>query len=256
MPENFFTTTARKVTALEKGRREAIAENGYSMGDVIGSYLALPQLRGFWPFSSVNESANAIDLSGQGRTLTNVGGWSYGVGNSIVPYVFLDGATQYYTRATEAGLNFNANPGWTWGWWEYTASTAAGNHFGKVGAAGNFGYSINHASAAAPRAYISSDGAATTSVVGAGPVSAWRFVVGRFTPSTELAIFVNNIKTVNTTAIPASIFASTAAFQVGASSAAGQYFTGRCTLPFLCSEAISDALLSRLYNICRTMFGV
>jgi hypothetical protein len=32
--------------------------------------LGLPMLRGYWPFSSVDENNDVYDLSGQGRVMT------------------------------------------------------------------------------------------------------------------------------------------------------------------------------------------
>lgn len=40
-------------------------------GNIISMNLGLPALRGYWPFSSVDENNDIYDLSGQGRTMTN-----------------------------------------------------------------------------------------------------------------------------------------------------------------------------------------
>ena len=40
-------------------------------GNIMSMNLGLPGLRGFWPFSSVDESGDIYDLSGQSRTMTN-----------------------------------------------------------------------------------------------------------------------------------------------------------------------------------------
>jgi len=93
-------STARRLAEAEaRARDQASVEVGYSMGDVIGTVLGFPGLRGFWPFSSVNESGHVLDLSGQTRTLTNNNAAAFGVENQIVPYAILNGSTQYFNRA-------------------------------------------------------------------------------------------------------------------------------------------------------------
>jgi hypothetical protein len=255
MPENFFTTTARKVSTIEKTQRESVAENGYSMGDIIGSYLALPQLRGFWPMSSVDETLKVLDISGQGRILSFNAGYAYSLYNNIVPYVFLDGISQYLFRASEAGTSITG--ALTFGTWVFFAANTAINFFGKLGAAGQYGYT-NSYSGGFLNAFVSSNGTLGPSVTSsiASPLNTFHFVATRYTPSTELAIFVDGVKTVNTTAIPAAIFASNAQFQVGASTANAQFLNGAMALPFLCAYAVPDAVIKRIYNLSRTMFGV
>ena len=39
--------------------------------NIMSMNLGLPGLRGFWQFSSVDESGDIYDLSGQSRTMTN-----------------------------------------------------------------------------------------------------------------------------------------------------------------------------------------
>jgi len=40
-------------------------------GSIISMNLGLPILRGYWPFTSVDENDDVYDLSGQGRVMTN-----------------------------------------------------------------------------------------------------------------------------------------------------------------------------------------
>jgi len=39
-------------------------------GSIISMNLGMPMLRGYWPFSSVDENNDIYDLSGQGRVMT------------------------------------------------------------------------------------------------------------------------------------------------------------------------------------------
>jgi hypothetical protein len=41
-------------------------------GSIISMNLGLPLLRGYWPFSSVDENGDLYDLSGQGRVMINL----------------------------------------------------------------------------------------------------------------------------------------------------------------------------------------
>jgi hypothetical protein len=103
---------------------------------------------------------------------------------------------------------------------------------------------------------VSTDGIAAvaggTTVVS---VNNWYFIVGRFTPSTELATFVNGTKTTNLVGVPASIFNSTAAFDIGRYNATN-YFTGSGCLCFLCATALSDTIIQALLARTRPLFGV
>jgi hypothetical protein len=84
--------------------------------------------------------------------------------------------------------------------------------------------------------------------------NSWGWIVGRFTPGTELAIWVNETKTVNTTTIPASIFSGTSPFHIG--NGDGNALDGAVSLQFLCASALSDAVINSLFHQTRAMFGV
>lgn len=87
----------------ELGRRYEIPNR---LGMYLSEFLTLPGLRGFWPMSSMNENGGAMDLSAQGRTLAATGTPGYAVyNNQLLAYSDYDGATQFHSRASEAGLN-------------------------------------------------------------------------------------------------------------------------------------------------------
>ena len=81
-------------------------------------------------------------------------------------------------------------------------------------------------------------------------------MVGRFIPSTEIAQFFDGVFYKNTSSIPASIFNSAANFVVGGSSGGGSLMEGRASLVFLCVAALSDGILSSLFQQTRGAFGV
>lgn len=246
----------------EQGR---IRESGAYFGTVISQFQSLNGLRGFWPFSSRDNLGNPIDLSCQGRTLSASGGtygWSLANG---APYMNFDGVNGYVYRADEAGLDISYNM--TVGGWFYLSSLPA-NSLGLVGKWYDGGVNqrnyllFREITANRFRFYVSSNGTATTYAENTTytPASGtWYFIVGRLTVSSEMAIWVNASKATNTTSIPSSLYNSTAPLEVGrwdGGGAGAKFLPGRAALVFLCSEAVADASIARLYNISRQFFGV
>lgn len=249
------TLTDRQVERLET------IEYSRLLGDVIGSHLALPELRAFWPFSSINESGNPIDLSGQARTLTNNGTTARAVLSGFTPYADLDGTNDYFSRADEAGLDITG--ALTMGGWFWSDATAPGTIFqlfGKWGdvAVNQRSYIIYNINDTVLHFAISSTGANSPGITSsvAYTTGVWRYVIGRFTPSTEIAIFDNGTKTTNTSSIPASIFNSTAQLDLGRYPGHASFHNGRMTLAFMCAAALSDDLITSLFNQSRVFFGV
>lgn len=242
--------------------------NGVFIGNVLASYMALPGLVGFWPMSSVQRSTgNAYDLSGQGRTLTYNGNPAYTYFNGLVPYIDLDGTGDYLSRADEtdlditgaetiyttgaAGLTIGA-----WVWFDAAGGTEVA--MSKWNPTGNqASYLLWKSNGELGSFDVSSNGSAATEIQGSSITSAtFTFLVGRFTPSTELAVFVNSAKATNTVSIPASIFVSTAIFTIGGRSDAASLVNGRVALAFLCANALGDDLISSLYQTSRVIFSV
>lgn len=225
----------------------------------LGGMFGLPMLRGLWLYSGVDENGNAYDSSVQGRTLTNVSSLQYSTYNGLAPYAIHDGSADYLTRADEAGLDITG--ALTWGCWMRSNDAPAGNEslVNKWNATGNLrAYLLRLTSTPDFCCLVSLDGTAETSVTSSVTYApdVWFHVVGRYTPSTELAIFVNGTKTVNTTSIPASLFNSSSAFRVGANGAAGEVLDGDTALPFLCAAALSDTFIQMLlYHQQRALFG-
>lgn len=105
-----------------------------------------------------------------------------------------------------------------------------------------------------PEFCVSSDGAAVTTVTSDYVMDNdyWFFLAGRWTPSTELSVFVNGNITTNTTSIPASIFKSSIALKIGAVDTA--YFDGKGSLCFVCKYALPDILIKSIYETTKPMF--
>lgn len=240
-------------------------ESTLAWGKVMSMFQMLPGLRGLWSMSSVNESGNALDLSGQGRTLSYNGNPTYNV-SGLVPYIDLDGAGDYLSRADEAGLRIlgtetiyaAALRGLTVGGWFYpTANATDEGLISKWVAAGNQRSFMLKKSAANARDFsITTDGATVVSASGGTiTMNTWHYIVGRFDPSTELAAWLDNVKVTNGAGIPASIFNSNSAFEIGRYDA-GNAFNGNVSVGFLCATALPDRIITALYEHTRTWFGV
>jgi hypothetical protein len=240
--ENFATAFPRR------------SENSFAWGNAISYYLGLPQLRGFWPMSSVNENGNPYDLSGQGRTLTNNNAATFGV-YGLQSYTTLNGANQYHSRVDEAGLDITGTL--TMGAWIRPIANAAGTILAKYDVAtNNRSYRITRLIGGAIVTNISTDGinivTATSTEITA--LNSWAFIAMRFIPSTSLTVFVNSKSISLAVGIPATIFNSNAIFCAGVNSNLTTYFGGDIVFPFLCAAACSDAQINALYWLGRPLF--
>lgn len=241
--------------------------------DMISPFQALPGLVGFWPMSSVQRSTgNVADLGGQTRTLTYNGNPTYNIYNNLVPYLDLDGTGDFLSRADETDLDILGTEtvfasgvrGLACGgyyWWDNKDTVNGDGMLDKTDLVNQRSYELF--SGTTPIFRVSSNGTAVTTVTSTvtHTTSAWYFVVARYTPSTELAIFVSEpggglTKTINTTSIPASIFNSTSQLEIGRINLAATALDGRVALQFLCANALPDALISSLFQQTRVLFGV
>lgn len=258
----------RRLQALE---RQARAPSAPARIDFISPYLALPGLVGFWPVSSIDlSSSQIVDLSGQGRVLSQNGNPLKNYTTAGAPYITLDGGGDYVSRADEADLRIlgtesdyaAAVRGLTIGCWFNAASLASSfGVFGKYTTTGNQRSYLLYVSSGTPGTcvfVVSSNGTAETNITASSVISTgtWNFLVGRFDPSTSLDICLNGVWSSNTTSIPASIYASTAALQGGAFDAGTNLMTGSITQMFLCATYLSDAIISNVYESTRAAFGV
>lgn len=230
-------------------------ESNYSLGNVVSNHLMLPGLRGFWPFSSIDDAAAVHDLSGQGRNLTYAVGYSLGV-LGLLPYAGFAGGG-YLLRADEAGLDITGSC--TWGGWFYATGVAGTQGLiGKWGAPGVSGAYLLYLSGATPTVIIEDGAGAFTSHPGpAITATTWNFIAGRFTSASELAIFVNGTWARLAAGIPAALRNNAIDFRIGAyGNPAANQLTGRAALCWLCAGAASDAVVNNLYQQARPLFGV
>ncbi len=223
-------------------------------------FSRLPGLRAYFPMGAAKSNGNTPDLSGNGLELVPTGSPTRGYdGNS---YTEVGVATDFLNRLGStmriSGVETYmavALRGMTMGGWIYVHSLLAGNGglVGLWGVTGQKSYLVYVNPSGVPFFAISGDGTAATDVSGgAVTLGKWFFWAARFTPSTEIAIFIDGVKSVNVTAIYASLFASTASFEVG------RFRADNATIlnawhrdVFICSAILSDAQIIDIYDRSR-----
>lgn len=146
--------------------------------------------------------------------------------------------------------------GLTLGGWFY--SDTPGTYCGlmsKFVAAGNQRSYLLDTDTDAPRFFVSTDGSTLKGAVSTvtHDHGVWFFAAGRWTPSTEVAVWCNTTKTVNTTTIPATVYNSTAVFKIGTYDS--YFLNGKASLCWLCAAALSDDIIMSIYESQRALFG-
>lgn len=246
--------------ALQDAQQEVAAWRSLA-----GAFLSLPGLRGLWLASSFGSSGNVYDLSGQGRTLTYTGNPTFNY-SGLVPYLAFDGTGDYLTRADEAGLDIigtesyvaSAVRGLTLAVWVKFSALGSQAVVCSKGSGGgsNTSYWIDKLGADTAR-FLVGDGSALqgpSSTVTLGS-SAWYFLCGRFTPSSEAALFVDATKYQDTTGIPASLLNTGASFNIGTYNDSGLLaLNGQVAAVGLYACAHSDTMVRTLYHQTRALF--
>jgi hypothetical protein len=246
-------------------------EAQFAWKSACSAVMALPGLRGFWPMSSVDyTNPQGTDTSGHGYDLTNNNISLFGYDN-LAPYVEFDGVNQYLTKADGGAANWAditgaeayisaAQRGLAFGGWFYvdTWDAAVTPFMSKWFVANQLSYLLAAVGGGNPRFVITTDGSTQISVTStvARVTDTWFFMVGRFVPSAELSIFINNTETLLAAGIPATIFDSTSRFSIGEEAADGVFLDGRASMCFLCAAALSDAAIGSLFQQTRAMYGV
>jgi hypothetical protein len=218
----------------------------------------MPRWIGFWPMSNTNRLTTSVyDLGGNNLTLTKNNGGVFAV-DGIMPYLgFVVASSQYLNRASEDAFKHTGSM-WQQGWFYFNSDSMGVNTglMGKWGAGTNRSYLINKTTGDLIQATITDDGTAVAQVQSAAiTVNTWYCITMAFVASTRLTLFVNGVETENTTSIPATIFDSTADFEIGRH-AAGNYFGGRAALCQLGGGLLSDAVAKNAFYQTRWSFGV
>lgn len=222
----------------------------------LATFQTIPALRGYWPMSSVDENGDAIDLSREGRTLTNFGSMSYGV-DGLVPYADHN-LVDYLQRPTEAAIDITG--ALTLGGWFFPKNPTSDSK-GLVGkwndVTGQRSYGLRTVVSGVARGFVSVDGSTQVIVSSTAlTASVWVFLVLRYVPSISLSIFKNGVETVNTTSIPASLFSNTSPLEVGAYNNGINVIDGWSSNVFLSATALSNTFITTLYHNTRALYGI
>lgn len=233
--------------------------------DIHSAFALLPALHGFWPMSASDASGDAIDQSGNSQMMSYNGG-VYNLAN--VPYIEFDGATDYLAHTdiglyditgTESYIDASIR-GLTVGGWFYanvTPSPGCGL-ITKSNIASQRSYSLVLGSDNSVQMITSGNGSSYPLAQSAAAITLnqWFFAVGRFSPSAEINVYLNGVKSTNTSA-PAALFNCSTAIEIGRWGLNNaRILNGRAALCFLCAAALPDGVLDNLYQVSRKLFGV
>lgn len=215
----------------------------------------LPALEGYYPMGMTDDdSGKATNHTGGANPLTQVG---------VVPVAFdgkayrhLGDGTNYLSATGAYGMTgletfvSSSIRGFTLGGW-FMIDSLPGTADGLIsrdGISPQRGYNLLYKSTGAFRFGMSGNGAAVFGVDSPSfPISVWTFAVGRFTPSTEIAVIVNGDKSILDVAIPASCNVSTQAFEVGRWGALDANIVhAKARDLFVCRSALSDEQIETL----------
>ena len=170
-------------------------------------------------------------------------------------------------RPTEPGLDIIHDiTVWTWVRFHTQSTGQWASLISKWGIVPNYGYILGKGDNDRLAFTISSTGADNITAVAFTPadytyaIDTWYFVAGRFTPSTEVALFIGRatdgwstwIK--NVTAIPASIFSNVADFMVGTDDGVGNLLDGDMTLFGIAAGSVPDVHIWNMFHQSRPLF--
>lgn len=217
-------------------------------------FVRLPGLRGYYPMGIRNSSGNVVDHSNADASLVQTGICPVGYDGDSFAHLgngtnYLGGGSSFAITGAETFITAALN-GLTVGGWFMIDSLPAANAglISRSGLTPDYGYTLDVNLNGQHSFGMSGNGAATFAASSiAVAISVWRFIVGRFIPSTEVAVFVDGDKTANTTAIPATCFVSTASFEVGRHFADNTRIAhAKARDVFVCASALSDALIEEI----------
>lgn len=222
------------------------------------AFTLLPGLRGFWPMTAFNSSGGALDLSGNAHHLTSDG----------LPIFFgqpgfaaLDGTDDSFSHADTAGLDISAaesyiDPsmrGLTMGGWFRVPDAAQTASMSKWADTAQQAYKMGFTNF-----HISQDGSASNFVYFSSQpyiADAWHFFVGRFDRSAgTLDMWCNEERADQVETAYTAIFNSTEPFRIGRQQTNfSECDPSHC---FLCCSALSDDVISSLFEVSRGLFSV
>jgi hypothetical protein len=171
---------------------------------------------------------------------------------------FVRASSNYLLRTDEAGLSITGNL--TVGGWFYFDAESTGQETGLISKwyeTGNERAYVLYKNASDELVFsVSDDGSAVVSISDGGfnyAESQWFYVVGRFTVSTELALFVNGMWYKTTTGIPVTIFDCSESFEIGRYNRSN-YLDGRVSQAFICAYSVPDTFICAMYSHAKALY--
>jgi len=171
-------------------------------------------------------------------------------------------SSQYLSRAHENALVPIAPGNFSFGVWiNPTTLPSVGNTMGVIGkgtdAPANRAWLVFFGNLGRADFRVYNAGGVNTDVVSdvVMTTGSWYFIQCRLQGSTEMAIFVNGKKNVNTTSIPAAARNTTSEFSIGRWDAAN-YLNAKVGAAYLSGSVLSDKTMIAIYNRTRIFYGV
>ena len=239
----------------------------YTWGRAISMLTMIPAVRAAWSMSAVGSSGLAVDVTGYGRHLSAGNTPTYN-SSSLIPYVSLNGTSQYLSRANEAAMQITGGEGYvasglrgmTFGAWVNFAGNAAshdtiaGRWLGSTNRSWVF---YRFQTTKEIEIIISSDGnalSATATSTATIDDGTWVFLVCRYDPSTSLRVYINGeLDGEDSSSVPSSMFAGTASFIIGQNNSTS-YMEGDVSMAFYAACAIPLDTLFALYEHTRGFY--
>ena len=256
----------------------ARAEPNASMVHYQGAIMSTCGLQGFWPMSTIINTGshyamdNACYYPLTAHAYPTFGYLSTPTITALPPWVnFAAANSQYleyaaddpqhdiigneaYIATDERGLTMG-------GWFKFSTIPASifglmGKWYISGGGVNEAAYSLIKTAANLITFQVTTDGSTVVSVTSTGAVAAniWYHIYGRFDPSKELAVFVDNVKFTNAVGPPATIFNSDEPFSIGWYNRAN-YDDGKASMCHLNASMLSDSIVEVLWETSRVMYG-
>ena len=234
---------------------------------VAAPFLALPGLRGLWTMGAFDGDGNAHDLSGHGHVLTYNGNPTYGYAG-FVPYIDFDGVGDYLNRADDADFDIAGTEsyvapgaqGVTLGGWFYIHTMPGARQYlrlmSKGASTGNVRSYALYVDVGRVVFLVSQDGASFSLAQIAITAGAWYWVVGRYIPGTEIAVFCNSQVNRRVTSIPAALYNSAVGFSIGGQADGTNLIQARASMCWLSAMALGNEQIGRPFTLTRGFYGV
>lgn len=228
-----------------------------SSSDFLLPFLRLPALRFCLGFTC--EDGSSVISEDQSRTKwTKNGGITFDSNDFGLPRMLLDGSTGYLSAADAA---WNSTTG------AFTiiviaegTAVADKRYISKEPGGSNRAFELNHepSTPTTLQFTISATGSTPLTIVNlanGAPAVGTNMIIARYRPSSQLALWGNGKVATNTTSIPAAVFDSTSAINIGRRPAGTGYFGGKLLLVAFAAADISTAHVALLQAHARK-FGI